>query len=177
VVGSRVKIKNLPVDMVLRFLELPRLWCIWFKRLQLLIRICIASDCAAERGGLFNLKDSTSWKTEGFFSFGVDEQLGNTGYAEYGLDDLTFGTTGVSLRKAIIGSFNTTGSVETTRLTLGYFGVGIVPGNFNGTSIPSALSGLVEWDGSIPSHSYGYTAGAKYRESRRTGMLLDTDMI
>lgn len=123
------------------------------------------------------MKDSTSWKAEGFWQLGVDDQLGNSAYAEYGLDDLTFGSTGVTLPEAIIGSFNTTGTVDTTRLLLGYFGIGIVPGNFNGTSIPSALSSLVENLNSIPSHSYGYTAGAKYREFKRTGILTDTDAI
>jgi hypothetical protein len=95
---------------------------------------------------------------------GVDEKLGNTGYAEYGLDDLTFGTTGVVLPSAIIGSINTTGLVNTTQYLLGYFGLGIVPGSFNGTTPLSAISSLVEKDGIIPSHSYGYTAGAKYRK-------------
>lgn len=66
---------------------------------------------------------------------------------------------------AIIGSINTTGLVNTTQYLLGYFGVGVVPGSF-GSSLPlSAISGLVEREGVIPSHSYGFTAGAKYRES------------
>lgn len=96
---------------------------------------------------------------------GADSQLGNTGYAQYGLDNLTFGSTGVDLPGAIIGSINTTGLVNTTQYLLGYFGVGVVPGSF-GSSLPlSAISGLVEKEDAIPSHSYGFTAGAKYRES------------
>jgi hypothetical protein len=94
----------------------------------------------------------------------VDQQLQaeNTNpYAEYGLDDLTFGTTGVILQNAIIGSINT------TEYWVGMFGLGIVPGNFTNVTPLSAISALVEKDAVIPSHSYGFTAGAKYREFGR----------
>jgi len=121
------------------------------------------TDCNAIRGGFFEAEKSTTWQNQGFFELGVGKQLGNIGYAQYGLDNLTFGTTGVSLPSTIIGSFNTTGSLNATQYLLGFLGVGIVPGSFNNTQIPSALSALVEKEGSIPSHSYGYTAGAKYQ--------------
>ena len=89
---------------------------------------------------------------------GSDARFGGSGYAEYGLDNITFGSTGVTLTDGIIGSVNT------TAYWLGMFGLGVVPGNFrNVTSLP-AISGLVEKNSAIPSHSYGYTAGAKYRE-------------
>ena len=108
---------------------------------------------------MFDLNKSTSWVLEGFFELGVDTKLGDSGYAEYGLDDLEFGTTGVTLSDAIIGSINT------TEYWTGVFGLGIVPGNFTNVTPLSAISGLVEKTGAIPSHSYGFTAGAKYRES------------
>lgn len=55
-------------------------------------------------------------------------------------------------------------SINTTEYWLGEFGVGIVPGNFTDVTSLSAISNLVEKVGVIPSHSYGFTAGAKYRE-------------
>jgi hypothetical protein len=100
---------------------------------------------------------------EGFFALGADIQLGNSWYAEYGLDNLEFGSTGVTLPGAIIGSMNTTGRTSTTGYLVGQFGVGVVPGSFNGSTPLSAISGLVETLGAIPSHSYGFTAGAHYR--------------
>jgi len=124
----------------------------------------VDTDCPSIRGGVFNPDTSTSWNTTGFYSFGVDSQLGNSGYAEYGLDVLEFGSTNVSLPHAIIGAFNDSGLVNTTQNLLGYFGLGILPGNFNNTTQISAISALIESEGVIPSHSYGYTAGAKYRE-------------
>lgn len=90
--------------------------------------------------------------------------MGNTGYAQYGLDNLTFGGTGVMIPSAIIGAFNGTGPISGTSYLLGLFGLGVVPGGFNNTSPLSALSALVEEVGVVPSHSWGYTAGAKYRE-------------
>jgi hypothetical protein len=51
------------------------------------------------------------------------------------------------------------------------FGLGIVPGNFKNVSSLAAISGLVEKDGAIPSHSYGYTAGATYRKFLQTLIL------
>jgi hypothetical protein len=47
------------------------------------------------------------------------------------------------------------------------FGVGITPGDFNGTSPLTAISALVETEAAILSHSYGYTAGAIYRKISR----------
>lgn len=114
--------------------------------------------CTQARGGLYDLSTSSTNHDLGFFSLGVDNRLGGQGYAEYGFDTLTFGSTGVSLNSTIIGSVNS------TEFFLGMFGVGIVPGNFKNVSSLAAISGLVEKDGAIPSHSYGYTAGAKYRK-------------
>ena len=68
---------------------------------------------------------------------------------------------------AIIGAFNGTGPISGTSYLLGLFGLGVVPGGFNNTSPLSALSALVEEVGVVPSHSWGYTAGAKYREFTR----------
>ncbi|KAL3427348.1 eukaryotic aspartyl protease [Phlyctema vagabunda] len=113
--------------------------------------------CASMRGGLFNTTESSSWQTEGFYDFQMDARLGFSGYGFYGWDAITFGTTGVTLPSTIIASVNT------TEYWNGFFGVGIVPGNFTSAVAISPISGLVETEGVIPSHSYGYTAGAKYQ--------------
>jgi hypothetical protein len=130
---------------------------------RLPVNFGIDTLCSTQRGGLFDLSKSSSWAPEGFFYLDADQQLqpeNTKPYAQYGLDDLTFGTTGVTLQNAIIGSINT------TEYWVGMFGLGIVPGNFTNVTPLSAISGLVETDAVIPSHSYGFTAGAKYREFR-----------
>jgi hypothetical protein len=70
---------------------------------------------------------------------------------------LEFGSTGVALKNATIGSINT------TEYWLGFFGLGDIPDNFTTTQVPSPISDLADNEGSIPSHSYGFTAGAIYR--------------
>ncbi|OWP02209.1 hypothetical protein B2J93_5596 [Marssonina coronariae] len=122
------------------------------------------TQCSFIRGGTINPSKSTSWQDQGFFELGAGKQLGNEGYAQYGLDNLTFGGTGVSVPSAIIGAFNGTGPINETSFLLGLFGLGVVPGSFNNTSPLSAVSALVEQVGAIPSHSWGYTAGAKYQQ-------------
>jgi hypothetical protein len=125
----------------------------------------VDTDCSSIRGGVFDIANSSTWHDKGFWDLGVDSQLGNDAYGDYGLELLEFGSTGVSCDSAIICAFNTTGSINTTSYLLGSFGVGIVPGSFNNSKpIISALTYLVEEDGSIPSHSYGFTAGASHRK-------------
>lgn len=53
--------------------------------------------------------------------------------------------------------------VNDTQYWLGYMGLGIKETNFTDSSKPTFLSTLVENQSLIPSHSYGYTAGAYYR--------------
>jgi hypothetical protein len=116
------------------------------------------SLCTAGRGAIFDLTESSTWQDLEDYNLGVDARFGGSAYAMYGLDDLTFGSTGVTLNNTIIGSINA------TEYWLGMFGLGVVPGNFgNITSLP-AINGLVEKNSAIPTHSYGYTAGAKYRK-------------
>ena len=114
-----------------------------------------AYRCMDKRGGLFNLTQSTTWQREGLYLLGLDNQLGFNGSGDYGLDTLTFGTSEVSLQKSIIGSINTTEYIT------GFLGLGIVPGNFSSGQFKSPLDSLVE-ENLVPSHSYGYTAGAIY---------------
>ncbi|KAL5330223.1 hypothetical protein ACEPPN_003748 [Leptodophora sp. 'Broadleaf-Isolate-01'] len=122
------------------------------------------STCSFTRGGIFDPSKSSTWQNQGFFELGADKQLGNIGYAQYGLDNLTFGGTGVTIPSSIVGAFNGTGPISGTSYLLGLFGLGVVPGGFNNTSPLSALSALVETVGAVPSHSWGYTAGAKYQQ-------------
>ncbi|KAL8785250.1 MAG: hypothetical protein Q9195_008723 [Heterodermia aff. obscurata] len=55
------------------------------------------------------------------------------------------------------------GVVNTTEYWVGYLGLGIEPTNFTDANQPTFLTSLVENRSLIPSHSYGYTAGAYYR--------------
>jgi hypothetical protein len=117
----------------------------------------LASICQSDRGGLFDSQKSSTWQYKGIFDLG----LGFTGDAVYGLDILEFGASGVSMNKSIIGTINT------TTYWLGFLGLGNIPGSFNDAVVPSPIGGLAA-AGSVPSQSYGFTAGAIYRESKST---------
>ena len=54
-------------------------------------------------------------------------------------------------------------AVNTTEHFLGIFGMGITQGNFESTVARSPITVAVQEYGLIPSYSYGYTAGAHYR--------------
>ena len=66
----------------------------------------------------------------------------------------------IALKGQIVGIINS------TDFLLGSFGLGVTPSNFTADeNQPTFLSSLVENTSTIPSHSYGYTAGAHYRQS------------
>ena len=113
--------------------------------------------CSQDRGGLFNSSASSSWEDYGNYLMGTDMDLGVTSYADYGLDILEYSTEGTQVPKSIIGQ------VTSTALWLGSLGVGVVPGSFNDTTAYGPIGDLAN-SGTIPSKSYGYTAGAVYRK-------------
>lgn len=94
----------------------------------------------------------------------VDSQLGNNGYGWYGLDNMTLGSTGVTVSQTVIGQFNGSGPLTGTQYMLGMFGLGVTTAQFANDSPLPLINALVEVNGVIPSHSYGFTAGAKYRK-------------
>ncbi|KAH6675062.1 aspartic peptidase domain-containing protein [Halenospora varia] len=139
---------------------------------------CIATDptdCANLRGGEFKLNESSTWVkntanlSTDIYPFLVGEQLGYTGKARLGFDDLTLdwaGAGGPSLKNQTIAGIATKDS---------YLGVlGLAPRASNFTSfnnpIPSLMQNLKN-QSLIPSTSYGYTAGNQYRLNQVLGSL------
>ncbi len=84
------------------------------------------------------------------------------GNGDFGMETLTVGSdvTGANLTvaSALVAGIND------TYYYAGLVGVGAIPGNFGGKKVNPLLNQLVETLGAVPSHSYGYTAGAPYRE-------------
>lgn len=113
--------------------------------------------CEQERGGIFEKNQSSTWKSEGYFELGFDIDLGDTGYADYGLDQ-------IALNDQLSVAGQVIGIIDTTEFWLGALGLGVQQTRFGGTVNDfTFLSSLVENAGLIPSHSYGYTAGAYYQ--------------
>lgn len=94
---------------------------------------------------------------------GLEMNLGYSDNATYGLDTVALGlsnaTGGPRLDSQVVATF------ENNHYYVGLFGLGHQGTNFSGYSTPNAtfLTTLKERN-MIPSLSWGYTAGASYRE-------------
>ncbi|KAH8681564.1 aspartic peptidase domain-containing protein [Xylariales sp. PMI_506] len=115
--------------------------------------------CTAARGNVFNSSASTDWDSLGLWELGLD-YLDLVGNGDYGMELVqaydSISKLKTSFQKQIVAGINETGFYT------GFFGVGITPGRFGDVVEESPIAALVEADDVIPSHSYGYTAGAYY---------------
>jgi hypothetical protein len=108
---------------------------------------------------VYDIHNSDSWKSIGAFQLGLKTAfLGGNG--DYGRETLIFDNQR-NLEEVKIDSVLMAG-INDTNYYNGFIGVGAIPGDFPSVSFPPLINQLVETTGSIPSHSYGYTAGASY---------------
>ncbi|QVM07957.1 hypothetical protein D8B26_002654 [Coccidioides posadasii str. Silveira] len=112
--------------------------------------------CRTERGGLFLSNESSTWNEVGFYELGNTLQLGHAGIGDYGLDIISMDNQ-LDLEDQVVSILNT------TEWWIGSLGLGTKKTTFTGSEKLSVLSTLVENRSLVPSHSYGYTAGASYR--------------
>lgn len=112
--------------------------------------------CIVKRGGIFKSNESTTWSAIGAYALNFQPALGDSGWADYGLDTISIGDS-ISVPRQIVGVINS------TQFLLGSLGLGVVPSSFITDNQPTFLSSMVQNQSAIPSHSYGYTAGAYYR--------------
>lgn len=119
------------------------------------------SICMRNRGGKFDPAGSSTWNASALYSLGLDPQLGFGGFGEYGYDTVALGDQAAIKARAV-------GVVNSTDYWLGFLGLNINPVLLNQTQTATVLSSMVKV-GLIPSHVYGYSAGAYYRE--RSGRL------
>lgn len=119
--------------------------------------------CTASRGGLFNSSQSNSWVLRGDYPLGLERNLGYDDSGTFGLDTISLGFSndngGPTLKSQVV-----TG-IATEHYYVGRFGLSIQGTHFPtfNAAKPSYLTTLKS-KGLIPSLSWAYTAGAKYRE-------------
>ena len=119
-------------------------------------------NCTETRGELFDTSKSTSWENLGNYSLGLETNLGYNETAAYGLDSVALGYSdangGPTLQSQVVSD------IITNDYYMGIFGIGHQPTNFTDQSNPqpSFLTSLRSKN-LIPSLSWAYTAGAKYR--------------
>ena len=127
---------------------------------NVLLTIVVTIDpvCTPLRGATYDPARSSTWDLSGFYPLEFDQQLGFGGYGQYGFDTVALGDN-VSIASGVVNVVNA------TEYWLGLFGLGITTVKLNQTNKKTVLTTMVE-TGLVPSHSYGYTAGAFYREHR-----------
>ncbi|KAI9670158.1 MAG: hypothetical protein M1817_004495 [Caeruleum heppii] len=126
-------------------------------------------DCQDSRGGLFNINRSTTWSERGFFELGLKKDLDYAGNGHFGFDELGFGfddTALPSLPSQLVAG------LITEQHHLGLLGLSPHPINFTDFADPQpSLLTTLKARGIIPSLSWGYTAGARYRLKMVAGSL------
>ncbi|KAJ9651641.1 hypothetical protein H2198_009084 [Neophaeococcomyces mojaviensis] len=123
------------------------------------------STCSSLRGGLFSADQSTSWETLGLYELGYSDLSQTTDNGYYGFDNLSISDT-ISASNQIIAVVNDTDH------WIGQLGLVVQETRFqsNIDHLP-LISTLVQNESVIPSHSYGYTAGAYYKGKSVLGSL------
>ncbi|PHH74128.1 hypothetical protein CDD82_5092 [Ophiocordyceps australis] len=125
---------------------------------------CVAKDprCTAARGGIYTPSESNQRTSIGFWQLGL-QYLGLRANGDYGLDTINAQS---SITNAAFAMSNVIiAAVNTTQAFVGYLGLGIQQGKFGDKVIESPLTQAVQTFGLLPSYSYGFTAGAHYRNT------------
>ena len=120
----------------------------------------------------FQSNQSSTWSSNGIFDLIGEKRLNETGNGQYGFDIVEIGPstnsfTGLQLPNQVVAG------IATDDFYLGEFGLGPKPPNFTNTSNSPSKSFMrtLADQSLIPSLSFGYTAGAKYRFKSVFGSL------
>ena len=123
-----------------------------------------SSSCNDSRGGLFDAARSSSWQSLGNYSLDLEVGIVEDEIASYGRDTIALGfdssTGGPALNSQVIAAYTT------DNYFMGVFGLGHQGTNISNFAnpLPSFLTTMRN-ESLIPSLSWAYTAGARYRES------------
>ncbi|KAL5118753.1 hypothetical protein ACEQ8H_003256 [Pleosporales sp. CAS-2024a] len=126
-------------------------------------------NCETTRGLLYDQATSTAWHQKGYYRLWLEKWIGLEGNGLFGWDYVGIGQAGEkgpSLQSTIIGT------LVSPDFWMGHIGLHPKPTNFSAFEdpVPSFMTGLFEQQ-SIPSLSFGYTAGAPYRTAEGNSFL------
>ncbi|KAL9119793.1 MAG: hypothetical protein Q9187_003656, partial [Circinaria calcarea] len=118
------------------------------------------SNCDQSRGGLFHYTESESWNSTGYYSLGLELNLGYNVSGLYGHDKLALGFSGA----APLESQMIAGIADEYYYYVGMFGLGQQPTNLSDYKNPQpSFLATLKTRNMIPSLSWSYTAGAHYQ--------------
>ncbi|KAK4151233.1 acid protease [Chaetomidium leptoderma] len=134
----------------------------------------VPPDCAVSRGNLFNYNQSSSWHYVGLYGInqngvGLEANLGYEQRAQFGLEHVAIGLTGPGFDNQTVA-----GIATPEPFYLGILGINNQPLNYSSLgnhSSPSFFTTMKEQK-KIPTLSWSYTAGAKYRLKQVYGQLI-----
>lgn len=129
-------------------------------------------QCGSSRGFLFNTSQSSTWFQIGYYDLQAPITSNVDAIGLFGLERVGFGLPngeeGPTLSNTTVGTIGTYSSLATPEFWLGRIGLQSRQNVFpSQPSRPSYITGLFDMQ-VIPSKSFGYTAGAKYREGGNT---------
>lgn len=120
-------------------------------------------NCFDSRGRLFDSDESATWLSNSNYTLGVEGNLGLDSGAVYGYDNIIIGTAGSGGPSA---DHQIIANNADPRYWMGAIGLNAQATNFtNYVSPQPSMMQTLKTTNQIPSVSYGYTAGAYYRES------------
>jgi hypothetical protein len=136
-------------------------------------------SCADSRGTLFNPSQSRTWRDQGLYPLSLEQNLNYSTHADYGFDKVGVGLLGSG--GPVLDSQVVAGFENNVDYYLGMFGLAPFATNFStvGNPQPSFIATL-KAKNLIPSISWSYTAGARYRKCSLllvSGSLLIRDVI
>ncbi|KAK5078010.1 hypothetical protein LTR51_000195 [Lithohypha guttulata] len=127
--------------------------------------LCDGPTCASLRGGIFYTSNSTTWQPLGQYELGYSALFETTSQGQYGFDSL-------ALTDTVSASNQIFAVVDDELHWNGQLGLNVQETRFNNnTNYFSLISTLVQNSSVVPSHSYGYTAGASYQGKGVQGSL------
>ncbi|KAL7817961.1 aspartic peptidase domain-containing protein [Trichoderma aethiopicum] len=133
-------------------------------------QIINVTGCANSRGGLFNTTASKTWDEIGLFGLGIENSLGYSDNGEFGHDTVGLGYLGSG---GPVVNHSVIAGVAGTEFYLGMLGLSPHPTNFTSQNDPQpSFMQLLKNESAIPSLSYSYNAGAKYRLNQALGSLI-----
>ncbi|THW67305.1 acid protease [Aureobasidium pullulans] len=130
------------------------------------------TGCEESRGELFLTNQSLTWVPNSIFQLGLPNEmaLGLDDEANYGFDTVTLGWQGSGLPTV---QHSTIANMATFDFWLGTFGINPQPANFTTYTDPQpSFMTQLKNNNTIPSLSWGYTAGNQYRFSGVYGSLV-----